>query len=362
MKKNLQIDALKKVFADNGDLDLFYEKVLFIKSNSDCVMDNLLEVADANKIPESITEVPVYVKLHSAVRYCKKFENSCNWEIQESVNLRKDQILNELEPAFRFYIKKKLKDEIKDRFGKRVSYKVKLDYVDRVAKKDWQWILSLYPQILTTERQVYVMSMDKFLLRNDPILEGTYFIYKRLCDRSIIFIDEFDATKETVLKRLVENAIKNKIDYISAFSRIRDKLIEGNFPEEMTIPSKRQMNSINGIERLKKVIPGWNERVLQINNRFSMQYVFKNTQSVSENDTFLFQDVHSLLVSKKSDKKRIAYKTNGKKSQNDIFLSSDVLEDEKSFTYMVKDVRGFLRFFCGGVWILGNRQTNPIIQ
>lgn len=352
LKKNLQIDALKKVFTEHNDVELYNKHVLFIKSNIDCVMDYLPDLMKEKQIPESITELPVFTKLISAVNYCSKYENYTDIEIQDTVNERREKIMKELEPNFRYYIKKTLKAEFEEKLGKRAKYQLKLDYINGNGKKDWQWLVKLYPQILTNERQVYIMSMDKFLLRNDPIIEGTYFIYKRLCNNSIIFIDEFDATKETVLDRLIENAVKNKIDYVAAFTQIRDRLTQGKFSAEMTIPSQKQAESENGIERLENVIPGWNERAAQITDRFNMQFVFKNAQDISENETFLFQNVHSLLISKTKDKKRIVFKTNPKIRQNEIFLTSENLEDEKSLTYMVKDVRGFLRFFCGGVWIL----------
>ena len=68
----------------------------------------------------------------------------------------------------------------------------------------------------------------------------------KLCNNAIIFIDEFDATKETVLNRLIDNTVKNKIDYVAAFTQISDRLIQGTFPAEMTIPSKKQAASENG--------------------------------------------------------------------------------------------------------------------
>ena len=350
LKKNLQIDALKSVFEKNNDLELYNKKVLFIKSNFDCVMDFLPSLVKENKIPESIFELPIFTKLLSAVNFCNKNKNS--QENQESVNERKEDIRTELEPNFRSLLKKILQKEFKDKLGKNAKYKLKLDYINGIGKKSWHWVLELYPQILTNERQVYVMSMDKFLLKNDPIIEGAYFIYKKLCNNSILFIDEFDATKKTILSNLIENAVNNKIDYISAFTQIRDKLIQGDFPKEMIIPSTKQTESENGKERLEKVIPGWIERVLQISKRFNMEFVFKIVQDGLEDTTFLFQNVHSLLVSKIKDKKLLVFKTNTEKRQNEIYLASEILEDEKSLTYMVKDVRGFLKFFCGGVWIL----------
>lgn len=313
LKKNLQIDALKSVFEKNDDIELYDKNILFLKSNIDCVMDNLPVLIKENQIPERILDLPVFTKLLSAVNFCNKYENITSQEIQDTVNERKEKIRQELEPNFRYYIKNTLKDEFKKNLGKNAKYKLKLDYINGIGKKDWQWLLRLYPQILTNEKQVYIMSMDKFLLRNDPIIEGSYFIYKKLCDNSILFIDEFDATKETVLASLIKNAVKNKIDYVSAFTQIRDKLIQGKLPEEMTIPSKKQAESENGKERLEKVIPGWIERAMQITNRFNMEFVFKNEQDILDNETFLFQNVHSLLVSKTKEKNRLVFKTNAKR-------------------------------------------------
>ena len=352
LKKNLQICELKRVFEEHGDSNLFKEKVLFLKSYMDCVTENLPELIADNQIPQDISDLTVFINLYNAVKYCNKFEKTNNPEIQEILVLRKNQILTELEPSFRSFLKKTLRDEFKEKLGKGANYKIKLDYINKTAAKKWKWVLTLYPQILTNEAQVYVMSMDKFLLKNDPIIENSYFFYRNKCNNAIIFIDEFDATKDTILKRLIEDAVKNKIDYVAAFSQIRDRLIQGQFPKEMTTPSHWQAESENGIERLEKVIPGWNDRVNQITERFNMQYVFKNTLNLFEDEIFLFQNIHSLLVSKRGDKKRIVFLTNDDNVQNEIFLAGDLIENEKSLNYMLKDIRGFLKFFCGGVWIL----------
>lgn len=351
LKKNLQIDELKSVFVENGDEDLYNQKVLFLKSNIDCLLENLPSLMEENKIPESITSLPLFMKVWDAVKYCAKNEAKTDYDTQKVIEEKKEKIRESLEPSFRKYIKRRLTKEISDKLGKKTTYKIRLDYINN-AKNGWFWLPQLYPQVLTNEQQIYVMSMDKFLLRNDPIIDGSYFIYKRLSKNAIIFIDEFDATKETVLKRLIDNALDNKIDYICAYRLIKSRLDEGDFPEEMTLPSKRQQESENGIVRLEKVIHGFEERANQIFERHKMNYEFKNAQDFSDEATFLFQDVHSLLVTRKTDKRKLVYKTNSKKRENQIILTSDKDEADRNLTYMVKDVRGFLRFFCGGVWIL----------
>lgn len=129
LKKNLQIDALKKVFTDHDDLELYNKHVLFIKSNIDCVMDNLPDLMKEKQIPEAITELPVFTKLYSAVSYCNKYENYTDLEAQDAVKERHEKIMKELEPNFRFYIRKTLKYEFEEKLGRRVRYQVKLDYI-----------------------------------------------------------------------------------------------------------------------------------------------------------------------------------------------------------------------------------------
>ena len=59
------------------------------------------------------------------------------------------------------------------------------------------------------------MSMDKFLSRNTTIVEPSYmFCNSDIIKNAVIFIDEFDATKDTILKRIIENGLHDKVDYI----------------------------------------------------------------------------------------------------------------------------------------------------
>lgn len=362
LKKNLQPSELKDQFSE-GEINLFEEKVLYLKSNTDCVLENLHTLVESdNCIPESIKELKEFKSLWAAVSFCKKMENNTDFSIQDAIKTKKDEIQNTLERAFRQKIKRILDSEIKTKLGSKVGYKQKLFFL-RTRKNRWTWLLRLYPQIMTKEKQVYLMSMDKFLLRNDPIIEKNYFIYKELAKNAIIFIDEFDATKETVLDRLIENAVKSRIDYVSAYKQIHDRLSQGDFPAEMTTASKSQLDSTShgyGQEKLNAVIPGWKKRSDEIYERFDMKYLFKKMDSENEVAAFLFQDVHSMTISGKDNSKEITIKTSDEKRVNEISYALNETEpgtETKSFKYMIKDVRGFLKFFCGGVQIIATNLT-----
>ena len=204
LKKNLQIDDLKKHFKTDEELQFYNEKVLLLKSNQDFVIDKLLEME--KEIPEGIKETREYRHLFNAIKYCSEMEHNIhfrtNYQILETVKNKKDEIKDTLEPNFR----RKIKSIINENIPFKSGVKARLTFV----KSKMPWLLELYPQILSNEKQVYLMSMDKFLLRNDPIVDKSYFIYKRLAKDAIVFIDEFDATKETVLSRLIDNATDSR--------------------------------------------------------------------------------------------------------------------------------------------------------
>ncbi len=348
LKKNLQPEELKERF-NNDELEIFDKKVLYLKSNLDCVLEQLPKLKD--DIPSRIQELKEYKNLYQAVEFCVKMEKNLDFNVQDVVKTKKEEIQNILERQFRRRLKQILDSDIKKNFATKIGYKQKLAYL-MDKKNKWSWMLTLYPQIMTKERQVYLMSMDKFLLRNDPIIEKSYFIYKELARDAIIFIDEFDATKSTILDRLTENAVKSRIDYVSAYKQIYDRLVHGDFPAEMTTASEKQKKSGYGQEKLETIIPSWKKRADEIYDRFHMKYVHKNVEE-GEEAAFLFQDIHSMTISGRDDSKEIRIKKADDKRINEISCSqNDDDKDTIAFKYMIKDVRGFLKFFCGGVQIL----------
>ena len=155
------------------------------------------------------------------------------------------------------------------------------------------------------------MSMDKFLLRNDTIVDKSYFIYKQLAKNAIVFIDEFDATKETILSRLIDNATDSRIDYAITYKMIHDTLEQGNFPISLTTPSeatKKRYEQGGLRKKLEDVIPELKERSDKLYKQFNMQYFFKNIETENEDAAFLFQDIHSITVSNKDNKSKIVFK------------------------------------------------------
>ena len=89
-----------------------------------------------------------------------------------------------------------------------------------VVHPDYQWIEGLYPAVFTDEKVIIFLSIDKFVRKNTPIIEGSYYFQKRLIDGSLIFIDEFDATKENVLQSIIKSGLDSRADLLDLFGGI----------------------------------------------------------------------------------------------------------------------------------------------
>ena len=64
-------------------------------------------------------------------------------------------------------------------------------------------------------------------------------------DNAFIFIDEFDSTKETMLKSIIKDNLRDKIDLIELFKTIHSALKIRKFPSAMMEISKKQIEEMS---------------------------------------------------------------------------------------------------------------------
>ena len=97
--------------------------------------------------------------------------------------------------------------------------------------------------------------MDKFLSKNTTIVEPSYMFYNSdIIKNAVIFIDEFDATKETILKKIIDNGLRDKVDYIELFKDIHASLHTDDFPTVLTTPSKERQKGRYKAQSLESVV------------------------------------------------------------------------------------------------------------
>ena len=341
LKKNLPIAELEKWFYDAGKLDLFQEKFLFIDSNVDCAVEHLTENV-RNSIPSDIKKTDEYKDFEKEIDIIQSQDTDI--KLKAFVSSIQDTLRTKTEPAFRKMLQALLAKEYPT-VEKRI-YAIK-------TEKRWQWLGELYPAVFTKDRQIIFMSVDKFLSRNATIVEQSYMFYNSsIIDNAVIFIDEFDATKETILNNIIQNGLRDRIDYVDLFLSIYGPLQTASFPASLTLPSQKRKDSEYADQSLQSVIDGIKEKANIIYETYSLQFNHRTNTDESSTRNFLFQDhqFHSVLD---GNKKFVTTTSNKKDRINSIQFSEEKPEREaNNIQVLLGKLRGFISWFLGGVNIL----------
>lgn len=90
---------------------------------------------------------------------------------------------------------------------------MKLKKYKKKEIQELEWLTNLYPSILLEKKQIILLTTKKFFLPIDIVYENSILLYTKQFNNSILFIDEFDTTKQVLLDIIIENTNKNyKID------------------------------------------------------------------------------------------------------------------------------------------------------
>ena len=342
LKKNLPIDDLRQRFKDAGRTDLFSEKVLLIDSNMDSVVNGWSEEV-RNSIPFELRKTDEYKRFANDLQFVKQQREAKMYgDFLPSIeaNLREKS-----EPAFRRIVAELL--------NKKYSTVEKKLYAIK-TEKDWQWLGILYPAVFTKDRQVLLMSMDKFLSRNTTIVEPSYMFYNSdVIKEAIIFIDEFDATKDTILKNIIQNGLRDKVDFIELFKDIHAALHMDTFPTDLTTPSMARRSGDYKNQSLEGVVNGIREKADYIFDTYSLKYKHRTLEEVNDlYQNYLFQDhqFHSVL---NADNSYITMISDATQKINSIgFAKTKPANEKNNIQVMLGQLRGFIKYFQGAVNIL----------
>lgn len=324
--KNLPVDELRKVYREHGEEHLFEKDVLVIKSNFDFVYENLLEL----DIPEQF-QTKAYLELRDKLIRLKRLESRNDASLKEFISDISMQIRDKYEKNFRLDIIRIIKEQMPKKKSARL-------HMIR-NNMEYQWIGELYPTVFTDDYQVYLMSMDKFLVRNTVLVEPSYeFLKHAITSNAIVFIDEFDATKATIQGHIIKKALDTQDDYIRLFEQIYKTIQTHSFPRSMLRPYadylKEREDGIT-LESLK-------HEAREIYEQFHLQYSYKTTaESVDRKQSFLFNDnsYHTML---RNNRNYIRVTPNSGEQQVQIFFENkDEYEKNKSESDLV--IYGLIR-------------------
>lgn len=330
--KNLPVDELRKVYKEHGEEHLFERDVLIIKSNYDFVYENLLEL----DIPEQF-QTKAYFELYDKLTRIKKLEKKEDSAFKEVVSELELQIKDKYEKNFRRDIYRIIKEQMPKKKSARLNM--------IRNNKDYQWIGKLYPTVFTDDYQVYLLTMNKFLVRNTILVEPSYeFLKNEITSNAIVFIDEFDATKDTIQAHVIKRALDAQDDYIRLFEQIYKTIQTHSFPQSMLRPYNEYLKEREDGVTLESL----NSEAKKIYEQFYLKYSYKTTdESVDRKQSFLFNDnsYHTML---RNNRNYIRVTPNTEEHQVQIFFEDredyekNKSENDLVIYGLIRTINGFL--------------------
>ncbi len=344
LKKNLPHEDIMRKFELDGHKELYKEKVLVIDSNMDSVINGWSPEVEKS-IPYEIKKTDEYKVFESNLNFVKKQREEKSSVLREFLSDIESNLREKSEPKFRRMIS--------DLLGKEYTTVEKKLMAIKTNSK-WQWIGKLYPAVFTKDRQILFMSMDKFLSRNTTIVEPSYMFYNSdVIKNAVIFIDEFDATKDTILKNIIENGLRDRVNYVELFKDIYSALQTDSFPRLLTTPSKERQEGKYKSQSLESVIDGIRDKAEYIYSFYNLKYKHRTSGDLADDyKNYLFQDhqFHAILNANNS---YITMFSDEEQRINTIgFSPSKPNKDSNAIQTMLGQLRGFIAYFQGAVNIL----------
>ena len=181
LRKNVgeEEEELKKAYENE---ELFEKEVLHIKSNVDNIIENLGKVTiPQDKQPFNYDELKKQVKAY-------------NGESSPEIKKIWEDKVEEEERKFRKEIKNTL------------SVIPARERLERIKNdKQYQWIGQLYPVVFIKEKKIILMTISKFLSKNISLVDKSItFFDSDISKNAVIFMDEFDSTKEFVRNHIIK--------------------------------------------------------------------------------------------------------------------------------------------------------------
>lgn len=346
LKKNLPEDDLRKRFEEIGKEEEFEELFLRVENN----VDNLCENFDAvrNEINTYIADKKLIRKIEREVQLLNRKGNvdETDWLL---VQQAKDDLSDVSEKALRDLVITYLRYDVDGRERTKQERK-------RLIEEDeaYQWIGRLYPTAFTDEKKIFLMSLDKFLLRYSTIIEPSFYLFenKQCLANGVVFIDEFDTTKDVILKRIIQNGLYNKIGIVNIFRVIYSGLFDTNFTTILTEQSQQYSDA--RYTPITEIIKTFQKMAKEINEAHGLSFLHKLQDKYRDDVSFLFQDykLHTIV---NGENKRIVVDSD--EAQNVNWLKVEEYKDSEetgSIYQLIGDIIKFLSYFQTGVGFIAD--------
>lgn len=351
LKINLPWKELKQRLGD----EVFNNNCIVLESLVDNVIEKWEE--NANNIKKEIKETKEYKSLNEAIELLLKERkvlndlNSSDSEKQGAkfiINNIYNNIQEKSEPQFRNFIKRNYF------YGKFLNDK-------KSFIQNNSWFSNLYPSCVMEKYRVIFMTTAKFSFPIDMFYKLPIFLPKdELMKNSILFIDEFDATKDVFLNNIIKQSLETKIDLLKLFLEIYYSLQHLKWPKQMMIVSEELKKSIDKGRNYKKpneIIEEFKRVFEEFYKVYNLSFAIKS-ERLEKDRAFLFYDGSSFTILKDNSKGKVYIKNNSYENVNELYIADQNLDEEKDINKMIKELNGTISYFTIGLVYLAENFMN----
>ena len=335
--KNLPGKELKELLGD----ELFEQEAIQLEANYKTLAKSLDILKNVPSAFNSET-------LQSLIKYIEIIENNkvSDKEFRQEIQ---DKIGN-LDLKFRQEITNILKND-----GKRT----KASRLKAIKKeKKYCWIEKVYPSVFIEDKKVVMMTIDKLIMGRQVIVEQYPFLSTDFLQNKIVFIDEFDATKDYIIKDILKPQLALRTDLLDLFLKIRDALVEKRFSKDLLHANERLCNQKLNLDVLTN-------RAKESYEQYFLSYPYR-TESTEQARTFIFNDGSVLTIAKKSNKDKLWGVLEEKNARVCIKqgTSSDFIklykDDNVKIDEMIRWITGFIKLFSKFLYEWATEYANYI--
>ncbi len=341
LKKNLPEKQLRKLFEENGRKEEFDQKFLYLNSNAELAIDGYSKKANIkSKVPSDIWQWDETKFFFQDLDAIIKFRNNKKrMEFYESASSIENTFATKIEPDFRHKVERLFKNEIKNAENRRKAVE---------SDPRWMWLGDLYESTKTYAKQIIILSAKKFVTKNSTIVDSSYLFYTNdIMNNAVVFIDEFDAAKKDFLDNIIEDGIREQVDFIDLFLDIHTILQTKKFQKEISRKSDWYSKRKYGEQPVESIIDGFKENADQIFDTYNLACDIRTPRDEDLSKQFLFQDSQYHTITKENKFISISY--DDKEDLNVIHLSDEKKNSSANIQMMLSKIRGFVNFFQIGV-------------
>ena len=351
LKLNLPWKDLKSSIGD----DLFYKNCLVLESYADTVIKQWSNIGEIDL--KLIKESDEYLTLNSEIDLLKATEKELeNEELNGDERKRKEILKNNIETRIQEKSEPQFRDLIKKNYFYNKSVVEKNKFISKHA-----WFRKLYPSSVMEKYKVIFMTTAKFFSPIDSFHRMPFFLADDgLLNNSVVFIDEFDSTKNTVLSNIIQQDLKVQVDLVKLFLNVYYSVDNLILPKRMLKVSDFLQKCINDGKDYKTP----QQLIACIKSEFKSKYdLYKFSMSIKsdgldKSKTFLFYDGKSFTIVKDNSKKNVYVKEDSDANYIKLYADNSKFIRDTQLKKIIGDLNYSINYFIRGIVYLADNFKN----